>query len=68
MLGIRHYKGIALDLFEGDLTEFVCDAMVNAANEALAGGSGVDGAIHRAGGPSILAECKRIGSCPTDKL
>ena len=65
MLGIRHYKGLALDLFEGDLTEFVCDVMVNAANESLAGGSGVDGAIHQAGGPSIMEECQSIGKCPT---
>ena len=65
MLGIRHYQGIAIDLFQGDLTEFVCDGMVNAANESLAGGGGVDGAIHRAGGPSIMEECKVIGHCPT---
>jgi O-acetyl-ADP-ribose deacetylase (regulator of RNase III) len=65
VLGLRHYRGVAVDLFQGDLTQFVCDAMVNAANERLAGGSGVDGAIHRAGGPSIMAECRKVGRCPT---
>jgi O-acetyl-ADP-ribose deacetylase (regulator of RNase III) len=54
-----------IELVCGDITEETTDAIVNAANERLAGGAGVDGAIHRAGGPTIMDECRKIGRCPT---